>query len=176
MGANRITVAEWKALHASKGRRKLVKAKLATKRKRKPTPFVERWYGVKGGGLEIIVPLRLKSLNKQENGFARHRRVTKEHGATAPLLAAAALQVGGPQVVCPPRPAWLVTVTRLGPVLFDEDNNSASCKACVDCAARFLGVSDATNSPTKFVRQQEKSPAYGVKIRIEPLKKEAANG
>ena len=43
VGANRITVAEWKALHASKGRRKLVKAKLATKRKRKPTPFVERW-------------------------------------------------------------------------------------------------------------------------------------
>jgi len=167
MAANRISLAEWRKLAGKP--RKAAKAKPAAKRPRKPTPFVAPAYGIVDGGIEVTVPLRLKSLNKQENGFARHRRVKMEHEAIVRLLNRAMRVYGliGHQ---------LVTLTRLGPVLLDDDNNFGALKASTDATARWLGVSDAPDSPTKFVRKQEKSPAFGVKIRIEPLKKEASNG
>jgi hypothetical protein len=58
-----------------------------------------------------------------------------------------------------------VTVTRIGPRLFDNDNNVGSAKATRDGIADALGVND--NDPrVTWKNEQRKNAKYAVEIEI----------
>ena len=59
-----------------------------------------------------------------------------------------------------------VTITRLGPRLFDPDNNVSACKDVVDAVAAWVGVDDR-DPRYEWVWRQEKSKSYGVQIKVE---------
>jgi hypothetical protein len=59
-----------------------------------------------------------------------------------------------------------VKLTRLGPVLMDDDNAMASLKFCRDSVAMFLGVSDGPKGPIVWSYGQRKEAVYGVEVVI----------
>lgn len=133
------------------------------KKPKRPIKLVAPSWRLDGAALEVTVPLRLKSLNVEENGFARARRRTTERTAVTTLLNRAWAAFKGWVPTKTPH----VTLTRLGPRFLDGDNNMGAGKSVRDATATWLGFADDSHASLSFEYVQEKSDAYGVRIRIE---------
>ncbi len=83
--------------------------------------------------MTFLIPLRLPSAaNLREHWRVRHKRVQAQRQIVA-------VYIGGK-----PRPTLpvVVTLTRIAPRPFDDDNLSSAFKAMRDEVAKWLGVTD----------------------------------
>ena len=102
------------------------------------------------------IPLRLISAaNAREHWATKARRVKGERKA--------ALLIQKHPLPC------IVTITRHGKRLFDDDNNVSACKALRDSIADRLGVDDADPRVT-WKYAQDKADYYAVTVTIEDAK------
>lgn len=110
----------------------------------------------------VILPgMRLRSLNQllRQNPKARRRQSRKEKNDVGVMLLA---RVG----VNRPQPPIVVTVTRIGPRMFDaHDNLPASCKYLVDQIAKYLGIDDS--DPRVTWRYEQRLGPFAAEITIE---------
>lgn len=67
--------------------------------------------------------------------------------------------------IVPPAGPWRVCITRVGPLVLDDDNRTASAKGCRDAVAAWLGVDDGDDSVRWEVRG-EVARGYAVRITI----------
>ena len=113
--------------------------------------------------LVFTAPLRLAGgLNAREHWRKRAKRVGAERNATT-FAALAALGRDWQRAVSFP---CVVTITRRGPRLLDDDNLPGSCKAVRDQIAAELGITDGpTDKRASWAYAQEKG-AYGVTVEI----------
>lgn len=58
-----------------------------------------------------------------------------------------------------------VKLTRLGPKLWDDDNNVGGFKAIRDVVSELIGVDDGSDQ-IKFVYEQEVRPKHGILIEV----------
>lgn len=65
---------------------------------------------------------------------------------------------------------WLVTFTREGLRLLDDDNLAAACKRARDHVAAWLGTGDAPSAPVAWRYEQQRAKAYAVEVRVEAVK------
>lgn len=114
----------------------------------------------------IIHGLRLRSL-------ANWRPSTRERIAYPKMIRAAVMHALGfvdakalAFKTSPCMTRAVVTVTRVGPRLLDDDNATASAKATRDEVAAWLGVDDGDGS-VRWEVAQERGP-YAVKITVKP--------
>lgn len=116
--------------------------------------------------LVAVVPLKIESgMNHREHHYARAARVKREHAAVwATLIAEFGLGDGAVRSA-PLRGAILITLTRLGGRLWDDDNNQTGLKACRDTVSQWLGRNDGDVKLT-WLYAQEPGPAWGVRIEI----------
>lgn len=108
---------------------------------------------------EVSIPLKAQgSQNARLHWAVKAKSVRRERGAA--MLATTKL----PALV---RPALLVTLTRVGPRLLDQDNLAATLKAVRDGVAARLRVDDATPL-VKFEYAQTQGD-YAVRVRVERM-------
>jgi len=104
--------------------------------------------------MTVDLPLRLSSTpNLREHWATRARRVRRER--------AAALAVPKHPLPC------VVTLTRHGPRLLDDDNVVGAFKALRDGIADRLGVDDA-DTRVAWRYEQAVRPEHGVTVTLEP--------
>ena len=107
----------------------------------------------------LQIPMRLPSAaNLREHWAAKHRRVKQERVTVGWLLRAR------------PRPTLPVTVTltRIAPRAFDDDNLRGAFKGIRDEVARWLGVDDADPRVTWAYEQRRSGVReYHVLITVE---------
>ena len=125
--------------------------------------------------LEFMIPLRTKTgLNAREHWAVKAKRVKAERDATGRYWLANALQY---RVRCDLRllakyaPGLLITLTRIGPRLCDDDNLAGGLKAVRDQVAEELGTDDGPNSMLRWKYHQERGP-WGVRVRVERVTEE----
>lgn len=117
--------------------------------------------------------------NAREHHMARARRVKQERArvATALWLQAGSRGVlpGDPSAfrrrVGPP--PYVVTLTRIGPRLADDENAASGLKGVRDEIGDWLGTGDAPTAPVRWVYAQERG-RFAVRIRIESAEEAAA--
>lgn len=106
--------------------------------------------------MRVHIPIRLPSL---ANTRMHWRYVAtlkkKQREATKACLKDATI---------PPLPL-LVTITRIGPKILDDDNLASACKYVRDEIARAVGVDDGSNQYT-WRYEQVKGMKYGVIVEI----------
>lgn len=92
-------------------------------------------------------------------GMAAHMRAKREQGAAVD----AALRG-----VAPPKGArWLVTFTREGVRMLDDDNLAAAFKRARDHVAAWLGTGDAPDAPVAWRYEQRRAAGYAVAVQVE---------
>lgn len=74
--------------------------------------------------------------------------------------------------IIPPTPPLLVTLTRYGPQVLDDDGLAASLKHYRDGVALALGIDDGETARLRFKNVQEQAKFHGLRIHIEPITKE----
>jgi len=73
--------------------------------------------------------------------------------------------------VAPPAGSrWLVTFTREGLRLLDDDNLAGAFKRARDHVAAWLGTGDAPSAPVAWRYEQRRAKAYAVGVRVEAVK------
>ena len=102
-------------------------------------------------------------MNHREHRAKKSERSAKQKEAAW----AAVLSSRAPRLL---RPPFVVTITRLGPRMLDDDGASASAKWVRDGVAAALGVDDGDVERIKFCVRQETCKRYGVKIEIAEAK------
>lgn len=108
--------------------------------------------------IDLTIPLRLPSAaNLREHWAKKHRRVKAERDAVRMYLGAR------------PRPPFplVVTLTRIAPRPFDDDNIRGAFKATRDQIAEWLGVPD--NDPRvrwEYAQERRGARVYAVAIRV----------
>ena len=113
-------------------------------------------------GLQLVAVdlpgMRLVSEANARGHWSKKARRTKTHRLQlrAHLLALA----------CPAGERWVVTITRRGPKLIDDDNATRAAKALRDELALWLGTGDAPSAPVTWCVLQEKAPAYSVRVEV----------
>ena len=123
--------------------------------------------------LEVVVDgLRTTTgLNVRERWQARKRRVQHERRAvwTRLWLTFKGCMPGDPSEFRSRvgKGPFLVTLTRIGPRLADDDNVVGGLKSVRDEVADWLGTGDSPTSPVRWRYSQAKGP-WGVRIRIDP--------
>jgi hypothetical protein len=110
------------------------------------------------------VPVRVKGPNAREHWKARARRVKSERSAVwgSCLVEVGALGVSGLRAI--PRPL-VVTLTRVGARMMDDDNVQGSLKAVRDEVANLLGEDDGPAAPVRWRYGQELGE-YGVRVEV----------
>ena len=109
---------------------------------------------------------RGKAGNMREHHFAKARRYKSERGATEGCALVQLRPEGLLALAALPRPV-VVTLTRTGKRLLDDDNLPAACAAVRDQVAVMLGVTDGpADTRVSWVCKQEKSPDYSVRVEI----------
>lgn len=102
----------------------------------------------------VEIPLRLvNSTNAREHWAARAKRAKRDREAAYLATRKAALPC-------------VVTITRIGKRMMDDDNVRAACKSIRDGIALRLGVDDADPRVTWRYRQ-ETAREYSVRIEID---------
>lgn len=109
--------------------------------------------------MTIRIPVKLPSAsNLREHWARKHRRVKQQRGVVRAYL-------GGQ-----PRPELplVVTLTRIGPRRFDDDNLRGAFKGQRDEVAAWLGVDDADPRVTwAYAQRREGVREYAIEIRME---------
>lgn len=115
--------------------------------------------------LRFTIRLHVRGPNLREHHMARARRIQTERTRTS---WAAVRQLGmlwQPRVKLPA----IVTFTRVGVRLLDDDNLAAALKGPRDQIAAELAVSDAPNGPITWVYRQRRGPKpHAVEVEIAP--------
>lgn len=135
-------------------------AKPKRRRAKVPTKFVPFAVKRTDAGVEITMPIQLKSeANQREHWRKRKARKFEQQRAFGLLI--------GQAHPFPSMPLT-ITFTRLGPVGFDKDNLAGSFKHVQDAMARTLGVDDGPDdSRVEWNYRQAQSAAYGARFLIE---------
>jgi hypothetical protein len=110
--------------------------------------------------IEVLLPIVTPGgLNAREHWAVRSRRVKRER-QTAHLI-------------CPRHPLpCVVTLTRIGTHVLDDDNLAGVLKSVRDGVADRLAVNDGNVGQVRFVYRQEKCKRRcdrGVRIRLEAM-------
>lgn len=122
-----------------------------------------------------VTPLEFKFLlrtgtgcNLREHWAVRAKRVKRERQYTSQnYLAHAAYPLRADlRLAAQHAPGLLVTLTRIGPQLADDDNLPAGLKAVRDQLAEELGTHDGPTSMLHWQYRQERG-TWGVGVRIE---------
>jgi hypothetical protein len=109
-----------------------------------------------GDAVIVTVPIQLPSVaNARLHWAAKARLVKSQRHAVGWLLG------NKPR---PPFPV-VVTITRVGPRLYDRDNNVACQKSVIDAIAVWLGVDDR-DARVSWIYEQRKGKPACVEIRI----------
>ena len=104
--------------------------------------------------MKFTLPLRLvNSTNAREHWGARAKRAKRDREAAYLVTRRAALPC-------------IVTITRIGKRMMDDDNVRAACKNIRDGIAQRLGVDDADPRVT-WRYGQETAREYSVRIEID---------
>ena len=114
--------------------------------------------------MQFEFPLRLPSLtNTRMHWTAVARLKRRQKSATW----AAILRAGGRAAI--PAPPLVVTLTRCGRRLLDDDNLAAAFKHVRDALAEVVGVDDGSPLYTwKYAQRVGRGAAYGVAVEIAP--------
>lgn len=96
----------------------------------------------------IEIPMELPSLANQRLHWGDRKRQTRQQKRLTGLYLRSALGGGSHP---PPK---VVTFTRVGKRLLDDDNLSGAFKAVRDAVAEFFGVSDAPGGPVVWKYEQ----------------------
>lgn len=114
-----------------------------------------------------IPGLRLKGgLNAREHWRARASRAAKERKLTRLFCREAITARWGHDWTVLDLLPMVITITRIGPRMLDDDNCAGSAKHCRDAIASDLGIDDG--SPlVRWVYEQAKG-RYGVRVTLAP--------
>lgn len=186
MAANRITVEEWKALHGGRGRRKVAKQPKVIVAPKRPVRLMKPTWRVDGDAIEFVIPVRVVTLeNQRKHWKAKATQAAKQKKQAFDALWWAynaswfdATKVDNPLggwLIVPDVEGAKVTLTRYGVGRLDSGNIEGCFKHIQDGIAEWLGIDDG-HDDVAWRYAQRKSDHYGVEVRIEPLKKEPANG
>jgi len=110
--------------------------------------------------IDVTLPLRLVSLSNQREHWAKRAKRAKQERRNAFVIVRSRLDWQEAQKL-----PTVVTLTRIGKRLLDDDNLRGACKSVRDGVADFLGVNDA-DPRVEWKYDQEKGE-YAVRIRIE---------
>lgn len=110
-----------------------------------------------GGKWRIVLPrMRIESTpNRREHWAVKRERNREQCDVLAHFLIH--VKVAEPIEV---------KLTRVGPRLLDDDNNTASFKAIRDHIARYFGIDDGDKSRIRFICDQRRDTEYAVVIEI----------
>lgn len=112
--------------------------------------------------------LRLVNVaNAREHWSTRKRRVTREHDA---VNAAVRLAPMWSTVASAEARRWVVTITREGRGLLDDDGLAIAGKGVRDALAAALGVDDGPTGPVAWRYAQRRAKGYAVEARVEVAK------
>lgn len=108
--------------------------------------------------MKFHIPIKLPSLANARMHWKKMAALKqKQREATAVML-----HVSGPIPALP----LIVTITRIGPRVLDDDNLASSCKYVRDQIATAIGVDDG--SPLYTWRYKQRAGHYGVEVEINP--------
>ncbi len=93
----------------------------------------------------------------------RHWRVVAREGREAKAAVARSLATKAP----PAGARWVVTLTREGRGVLDDDNLAATLKHARDAVAAWLGTGDAPSAPVAWRYEQRRAAGYAVAVRVE---------
>lgn len=116
--------------------------------------------------IEFEMPMRLKSIanaSRQGNWWGRAQDKRMQRSYALLYTRAALIKRGRFQ------PPYIITITRVGKRVMDDDNLAISAKAVRDGIAEELGIDDGDRSKCRWVYEQEIGKQYAVKIRIEQV-------
>ena len=109
----------------------------------------------------IEVPIRTVSeVNSRENWRKKNARKQGQQFAVGAMLGAETMAIDEIQ------PPYLVTLTRIGKRLLDDDNCASSFKGIRDSVASFLLVDDGDTKAVLWKYRQETGKDYAVRISI----------
>jgi hypothetical protein len=112
-------------------------------------------------GFAAVIPLRtVSAANAREHWAKKAARNRKERTVVAAYFAAM------PAVFRDTRAPLVVTFTRYGKRLLDDDNLSGSFKAIRDEVAKQLGRDDGPRGGVRWEYKQEKAGEYAVRIEV----------
>ena len=120
--------------------------------------------------VEVVLPLRTYSeANRRDHWTIRRSRNESARVAWRVIMHNYRL-TDALAWICPEElrlPPAVVTLTRLGPRLLDDDNLASALKALRDAVALSLKVDDGDTRRVVWQYGQVISPLYGVRVRIE---------
>ena len=105
--------------------------------------------------MRFSIPIKLPSLANMRLYWRRMASLKKKQRLTTKLC-----MLG---VTIPP-PPLLVTITRVGPRILDDDNLASACKYVRDQIAATVGIDDGSSLYTW--RYEQKVGKYGVDVEI----------
>jgi hypothetical protein len=108
----------------------------------------------------IEIDIHLESMANLREHFGARQRRAKSHR-----------EIVGWALKTTKKPALPVTVrlTRIGPRVWDDDNNVGGLKNCRDAVADWLGVNDGDRTQIRFEYEQETGTNFPRRLRIEFL-------
>lgn len=164
----RISLAQWRALHDSGGKR--MTAKAGPKKRKpvtvKPPTQVYFVWGLGAGQIDIhISGLRLVSeMNAREHWTVKRRRKNSQQRIVCDAFTASVhgmLRRMGTRLE--------VSLVRFGPRLMDRaDNHPAAFKHAIDQIARIVGVDDGDGTIAWKLKQQKGPYGLAIGIRMRP--------
>lgn len=96
----------------------------------------------------------------------RHWRTVAREAREAKAAVARSLATKKP----PAGARWVVTLTREGRGVLDDDNLAAALKHARDAVAAWLGTGDAPSAPVAWRYEQRRAKGYAVTVRVEVAK------
>ncbi len=120
--------------------------------------------------MTITVPIHTVSeMNVREHWRVRNKR----HQSHRMAVDAEILLALANKRTIPVEPPLLVTLTRIGKRILDDDNLQASFKHIRDCVAEWVGFDDGDVKRLRFKYRQEKGKDYSIRIDITSRKRKA---
>lgn len=115
--------------------------------------------------ISFVVKLHVRGPNEREHWHARARRVKQERAAVQGS-ALVQLKPDGLQALRHLAKPLVVTFTRVGVRLLDDDNLAGAIKGIRDEVAVLLGTGDAPSAPVQWVYRQERGePSVRIEVR-----------
>lgn len=116
--------------------------------------------------IDLELPLRLPSPNETRG---EHWSRTSRRAELHKLIVTAHIRWRLRAVDGLVWPGWHVTLTRLSPGRMDPGNFEITFKHVQDGVAQAIGVPDERDPRYRWSYGQEKTKAFGVRIRVEKL-------
>lgn len=120
--------------------------------------------------VSVTVPIRTVS----EANCREHWRVKNKRKVQQQMMVNWMFHAGKRRELDEVRWPYLVTLTRKGPRLLDDDNCQSSLKGARDMVAQILGVDDGDTKAVRWKYRQERSEIYAVEIGIQSRRRSAA--